>query len=118
MFFTKRGCAILIALPLATSAATAVRAAEAPPSQSVEEISWEGVEALVPKDLEGVILTTQASRLPWKEKRPFEEDVLEGDTHRLVSHYRQNGFYEATVEARAEEAGRRSVRVVFEVREG
>jgi outer membrane protein insertion porin family/translocation and assembly module TamA len=119
MFFTARACAILIAaLPLATSAAVAVRGSEAPPARTVREISWEGVDALVPKDLEGVILTTKASRLPWKERRPFEDDVLEGDTHRLVSHYRQNGYYETTVEARAEETGPKAVRVVFEVREG
>ncbi len=119
MFLRARGLAILIAVPLfAATSITGAGAAEAPPIRNVREIIWRGAEAVPVGELEEAILTTRASRLPWVESRPFEEDVLDGDVHRLRSHYRQQGFYEAEIGATVEAVGKSRVRVVFDIEEG
>jgi outer membrane protein insertion porin family/translocation and assembly module TamA len=63
----------------------------------VENLSFEGTEAVDADQLKSVLATAESSWLPWGTKRYFSREQFEADLKRIVAFYRDRGFPEARV---------------------
>lgn len=87
----------------------------------VRRLRWYGVEAFDEDELEERILTTAEPWLRlrfWRPKRRLDEFELEEDRERIAAAYREIGYFQTTVEARALPVDDEGVEVEIEVEEG
>ena len=96
----------------------------APPEPSgpiVSGIEWSGLTVFSEADLEKKILTTAEPRLRlrfWKARRRLDRFDLDEDTERILSAYREAGYFAAALESRVQPVGEDRVVVQFALAEG
>ena len=63
----------------------------------VARLAFEGVRAIDESDLREALDTREWRRLPWTEKRPFDEAAFQADLGRVIEFYAERGYPEARV---------------------
>lgn len=108
-------CVAVVSVVLALAA----RAHAADSEATVKALRFEGVAAVSEEELRDAILTAAPGWKFWRPDPPFDEETLREDLERIVSFYRERGYYGALAEYElAWDDERSAVRVAILVREG
>ena len=66
---------------------------------SVNDLSFEGIQAVSEKQLKSVLATGESAWLPWGTKRYFSREQFEADLKRIQAFYADRGFPDARVKS-------------------
>ncbi len=111
--------ALVLAVGGGIGCASAGRPPDGPEAPVVGLIRWEGVEGVKQAQLESLLRTRRETWTPFGAPDPFDESLLAEDLDRLEEAYRQEGYYEADVEADVEHGDDpTSVVIRFRISEG